>query len=99
MIGDVRDTYMPDAPSIYDQCQFASQRVMEVGLCFVAIWYLFVLPLGLLRPGEHVAKESFDELGLTCRFRAFFPGVPIFQSWTSYEVSTQLALVEAFLLL
>jgi hypothetical protein len=86
MIGDVHDTSFPEAPPIYDEWQYASQRLMEAGLGFIALWYLFVLPLGLLRSGGAGLKEAYDELGLTCRLRECFPKVPIFQTWTSYEV-------------
>jgi len=86
MVGDVHDTYYRNARPIYDEWQYVSQRLMEGGLVFIASWYFIVLPLGLLRSRDQGLRDVYDELGLTCRLRAFFPDWHIFQTWSSYEV-------------
>jgi len=60
-----------------------SQIIMIVGIAFCAVWYVIVVPCGLI----DISKSQVDieeEGGLVCRWGVIFPGIPFFRSWRSY---------------
>ena len=78
-IGDVHDVMYRDEPPIYERNQAISQHTMEVGMCFVAVWYLLVLPFKLIDPSvPQEAAEKYQSSGLTPRFSCF-------RDWDQYE--------------
>ena len=76
--GEVHDWKYPEDPPIYDERTAQTAYILDVGLCWLATFYLFIKPFKLFDADNPEMLIHYDTTGLP-------PRLLFFKTWREYE--------------